>query len=31
MSREQISHYLQDSFGMQDADELLERLLPRVP
>lgn len=31
MSREQIGDYLRDSFGMHDADEMLDRLLPRVP
>lgn len=31
MSRAQIGAYLRDSFGMHDADELLDRVLPRVP
>lgn len=28
MSRSQIGAYLRDSFGIQDTDELLERVLP---
>jgi hypothetical protein len=31
MSRSQIGAYLRDSFGMQDTDALLERVLPRAP
>lgn len=31
MSRAQISEYLRDSFGMEDTDELLERVVPQTP